>query len=464
MALKLRVRTQFPAVVIAADPIIITKNGVTYTFSFDADAFSSQLLINADNITTGSQTGTGAMVRAVGPSLTGPVTITSPSVSSLAVGLNGATNPAFLVDDSVALQAAGIKVVANAAGGGAGIIAISSATDEALALNAKGAGGILIGNVSSGPITLTRATTLSQAMNYGGVTLSNSVTGTGSMVLSTGATLVTPALGTPSALVGTNITGTAAGLTAGNVTTNANLTGPVTSVGNATTIGANQVSRANLAQGVARSIVGVTGNATANVADIQAAANGFLVCNSAGNALVFASIAGDATNAGSTLTVTKTNGVAFTAGATAAAGQLPGEPSTGSASAGNVGEYIENVTGGAFVTLSTGVAANAGQITLTAGDWDVDGTIYFTSATTTSITQTVADLSTTTGTFDVTFGRWNAHTMTAFVPGAITGVTETVAPYRFSVSGSTTVFLVARANFTVAGLTAGGIIRARRVR
>jgi hypothetical protein len=34
----------------------------------------------------------------------------------------------------------------------------------------------------------------------------------------------------------TNVTGTAAGLTAGNVTTNANLTGPITSVGNATSI------------------------------------------------------------------------------------------------------------------------------------------------------------------------------------------------------------------------------------
>jgi len=49
--------------------------------------------------------------------------------------------------------------------------------------------------------------------------------------------LVTPALGTPSALVGTNITGTASGLTAGNVTTNANLTGAVTSVGNAASLG-----------------------------------------------------------------------------------------------------------------------------------------------------------------------------------------------------------------------------------
>jgi hypothetical protein len=62
-------------------------------------------------------------------------------------------------------------------------------------------------------------------------------TGTGALVFATSPTLVTPALGTPSALVGTNITGTAAGLTAGNVTTNANLTGAVTSVGNATSLG-----------------------------------------------------------------------------------------------------------------------------------------------------------------------------------------------------------------------------------
>jgi hypothetical protein len=62
-------------------------------------------------------------------------------------------------------------------------------------------------------------------------------TGTGVLVFNTSPTLVTPALGTPSALVGTNITGTAAGLTAGNVTTNANLTGAITSVGNAASLG-----------------------------------------------------------------------------------------------------------------------------------------------------------------------------------------------------------------------------------
>ena len=72
--------------------------------------------------------------------------------------------------------------------------------------------------------------------------ITNGTTGSGAVVLATSPTLVTPALDTPSALVGTNITGTAAGLTAGTVTTNANLTGGVTSVGNAATV----VTNANL--------------------------------------------------------------------------------------------------------------------------------------------------------------------------------------------------------------------------
>jgi serine acetyltransferase len=85
--------------------------------------------------------------------------------------------------------------------------------------------------------------TLPVANGGTGVTSS---TGTGSVVLSDSPTLTTPALGTPSALVGTNITGTASGLTAGNVTTNANLTGDVTSVGNATSIAAGVIVNADI--------------------------------------------------------------------------------------------------------------------------------------------------------------------------------------------------------------------------
>ena len=68
-----------------------------------------------------------------------------------------------------------------------------------------------------------------------GVTTS---TGTGNVVLSNSPTLVTPALGTPSALVGTNITGTAAGLSIGGNAATATSATTATNATNATTAAA----------------------------------------------------------------------------------------------------------------------------------------------------------------------------------------------------------------------------------
>ncbi len=61
-------------------------------------------------------------------------------------------------------------------------------------------------------------------------------------ILSTGLTVIGTTTSTTFVGAGTGLTGTAASLTAGNVTTNANLTGMVTSAGNATTV----VTNANL--------------------------------------------------------------------------------------------------------------------------------------------------------------------------------------------------------------------------
>jgi hypothetical protein len=52
----------------------------------------------------------------------------------------------------------------------------------------------------------------------------------------------------------------------------------------------NAISNAKFRQGVARSVVGVTGNATGNVADIQGTANQTLVVNSSGTALNFGAL------------------------------------------------------------------------------------------------------------------------------------------------------------------------------
>lgn len=91
--------------------------------------------------------------------------------------------------------------------------------------------------------------------------LSNSTTGSGAVVLATSPTLTTPALGTPASGVATNLTGTAAGLTAGSVTTNANLTGPITSSGNATSIGAQTGTGSTFAMSASPTFTGTVGAA-----------------------------------------------------------------------------------------------------------------------------------------------------------------------------------------------------------
>lgn len=141
------------------------------------------------------------------------LTGTSANANALAIGLNGATNPALNVDASTASSATGIRIKSAAAAAGVALSVISSGTNENLTIDAKGSGTVAIGGTSTGAITLTRATTISAALTYGGVTLANAVTGTGNMALSISPAFTTPTLGAATA---TTINGNA--LTAGTWT------------------------------------------------------------------------------------------------------------------------------------------------------------------------------------------------------------------------------------------------------
>lgn len=108
---------------------------------------------------TASQTFTGGFTAAAA------CTIDTDSATALTVGVNGATNPAFLVDASTASSATGIKVKSAAAASGVALSVISSGTDENLTIDAKGSGTITLGGTSTGALVSTRTMYIGDTSN-----------------------------------------------------------------------------------------------------------------------------------------------------------------------------------------------------------------------------------------------------------------------------------------------------------
>lgn len=75
---------------------------------------------------------------------------TTSSANAIAVGQNGATNPALQVDASTASSATGLSVKSAASGGGVLVKTVSSASNEALTLSSKGSGQVKIGSLDAG--------------------------------------------------------------------------------------------------------------------------------------------------------------------------------------------------------------------------------------------------------------------------------------------------------------------------
>lgn len=146
------------------------------------------------------------------------------------------------------------------------------------------------------------------------------------------------------------------------------------------------------------------------------------------------------------------------------AGQLPATATNDNALVGRLGEYAESiVVSTSPVAIVTATAKTITSISLTPGDWDVDAVGSFAPANTTSVTGTAISISGTTDTVDSTPGRIVGLNQPATVTGGLAN-SFSIPPYRFSLSGNTTVYLVIIANFTVSTANGYGIIRARRVR
>lgn len=146
-------------------------------------------------------------------------------------------------------------------------------------------------------------------------------------------------------------------------------------------------------------------------------------------------------------------------------GGIVGTTTNDNTTAGDVGEVIESsVVLGSAVSLTTGTAKTVTSISLTAGDWDVWGNVLFNPAAATTITEIVSTISTIDNTkpavpnggaytsMHLAFGT-SANSM-----GFFSGMR------RYSLSATTTIYLIAQATFGTDVLSAYGYIGARRRR
>lgn len=150
------------------------------------------------------------------------------------------------------------------------------------------------------------------------------------------------------------------------------------------------------------------------------------------------------------------------------AGQIPGTNTNDNASAGNVGEYISSdLPFGSSKTLTSTTALDLTSISLTAGDWDVWGSVAFDSASgTTTATLLRGWISSVSTTQPAALENGGALASAQY-PATLAISSDVVIPIgmaRFSLSTTTTLYLTARAFFSTAALTSYGFIGARRVR
>ena len=255
--------------------------------------------------------------------------------------------------------------------------------------------------------TFAGAVTMINALTYGGVTLSNSVTGTGSMVLSASPTF----------------TGT-------------------TNFANQTVSGAISFGSA------------VNGDyINSGLHQINVALNNVGV--------------GTFTSTGfqGAIGATTPSTGAFTTLSSSSTTALKGTTTNDSAAAGYIGEYISSSAANSAVSMTTGSNFDMTSISLTAGDWDVEGNVAIAVGAGATVSVFRGWISTTSATFptppnagamfDLVFGSAVMETPTQAMP---------VGRIRISLSGTTTVYLSSRASFSGGTVTGGGFIGARRVR
>lgn len=168
------------------------------------------------------------------------------------------------------------------------------------------------------------------------------------------------------------------------------------------------------------------------------------------------------TNTGALSTTTLTSTGAYTP-----TGGITGVTTSSVASVGHVGEMLSAIsTGGTTATvLTTGTAAGVVCKALTAGDWDVDGSMLF-SATAAGISSVAAGITANTASAVLGApGTYVKHSPQSVLAISDTSaITVTIPRVPLQLNASTTYCTTALAAFNGTALGAIGVINARRVR
>lgn len=200
-------------------------------------------------------------------------------------------------------------------------------------------------------------------------------------------------------------------------------------------------------------------------------------CSTSSSALQYASGSGVACNTNfANLTTANTWSSAQTFSAliipTSTVG-IKGTTTNDSPAAGSIGEIIcAQVTNGGTptgcqsnsgtpVALTTGVAANVTSLSLSAGDWDVDGVVGILPAGTTVLSNSFGGSSSTSAALNQFGSYWQLAPGTSSTgPAYIFAIPH----WQYKLTTTTTVYCVAQASFGTSTTNAICYIRARRVR
>lgn len=131
------------------------------------------------------------------------------------------------------------------------------------------------------------------------------------------------------------------------------------------------------------------------------------------------------------------------------------------AASGFIGEFVSStISSGSALSLTTATSTDITSISLTAGDWDVSGVINFTTTGASS-----SDFKSGSNSTSATFGGENTYANLPLVATGLSDIlTQNVPTTRYSLSSTTTIYLIASASFTVGSISAYGTIKARRIR